>query len=306
MNPAMSSTPNSATAPARFTPRLKKRARKAHNEQPILARAITSARDRVTIYLTLGFLGVMWAVPMYSAVKKSLEVHGLQNYISLFTEPVADVSIPQTYLNSLIVGSIHALLVVSISTLAGYAFSQLHWPGRETVFAGVLLFLAIPAAAMIVPFYFINNHAGLFNNFLGVGLAETAITIPLGVLLMRNYGRSVSASLMEAAQLDGAGHTRAFWNVFLPLSRPPVLNLTVLCFVWSMQDFMWPSIFLRNSSMTTAAQAVMTLNTGLGANPTDIGRYNASLVLLALPALLIVLFGMRFIINGLTSGATKG
>ncbi|OQR63392.1 ABC transporter permease [Streptomyces maremycinicus] len=267
--------------------------------------AITTRRDRRLIYAILIVMGVLWAFPLYAAIRKSLEIHGFQNYVSLFTDPVGGISIPQTYLNTFIVGLIHAVVVVTVSTAAGYAFSVLVWRGREATFSLALLFLAIPAAAMIVPAYRINNELGLFDSYLGVALPEAAITIPFGVLLMRNFGRNVPAAVLEAAAMDGAGHLRVFRSVFLPLCRPATVNLTILCFVWSLQDFMWPSIFLRQPSLQTAAQAVMSLNTGLGASPTDIARYNASLVLLAVPAVLIVLFGMRYIISGLTSGATK-
>ncbi|MER6091615.1 carbohydrate ABC transporter permease [Streptomyces bluensis] len=275
------------------------------HSDPTLRGAITTARDRRLIHAILAVMGLLWAFPLYAAIRKSLDVHGLQNYVSLFTDPVGGISIPQTYLNTFIVGLIHAAVVVCVSTAAGYAFSVLVWPGRELAFSLALLFLAIPAAAMIVPMYRINNELGLFDSYLGVALPEAAITIPFGVLLMRNFGRNVPSAVLEAAAVDGADHLRVFRSVFLPLCRPAVVNLTILCFVWSLQDFMWPSVFLRESSLQTAAQAVMSLNTGLGASPTDIARYNASLVLLAVPAVLVVLFGMRYIISGLTSGATK-
>ncbi|WP_410812655.1 carbohydrate ABC transporter permease [Micromonospora sp. 067-2] len=271
----------------------------------VLARAVTSRRDQAVMYAILAVMAALWAFPLYAAIRKSLEVHGFDNYLSLFTDPVGDISIPRTYLNSLIVGLLHAVAVVVVSTSAGYAFSILRWPGRDLAFAVALLFLAIPAAAMIVPAYRINNELGLFNSYLGVALPEAAITIPFGVLLMRNFGRNLQPALFEAAGVDGAGHLRVFRSIFLPLCRPALINLSVLCFVWSLQDFMWPSIFLRDRGMQTAAQAVATLNTGLGASPTDIARYNASLVLLAIPAIVIVLFGMRHIIGGLSSGGTK-
>jgi raffinose/stachyose/melibiose transport system permease protein len=271
----------------------------------VLRRAITSGRDRAVMYSILAVMALAWAFPLYAAIRKSLEIHGLRNYTSLFTDPVGDVAIPQTYLNSFIVGTLHAVIVVAVSTAAGYAFSILRWHGREFAFSTVLLFLAIPAAAMIVPAYRLNNELGLFDSYLGVALPEAAITIPFGVLLIRNFGRNLSPALFEAASIDGAGHLRAFRLLFVPLCRPALVNLTVLCFVWSLQDFMWPSIFLRDRGMQTAAQAVATLNTGLGASPSDVARYNASLVLLAVPAILVVLFGMRRIISGLTSGGTK-
>ncbi|GAA4116291.1 carbohydrate ABC transporter permease [Nocardioides fonticola] len=292
-----------APGSTRRRPRLPRRRR--GEGRPPMAAAITSRRDRIVVYLVLGVLGVLWAFPMYAAIRKSLAVHGLRNYTSLISDPVGGISIPQTYLNSFIVGFLHATLVLAIAVPAGYAFSVLRWRGRELAFSLSLLFLAVPAAAMIVPVYRISNQAGLFDTYLGVALPEAVITVPFGVLLMRNFGRNVPASLVEAARVDGAGHVAVFRHLFLPLCRPALVNLIVLCFIWSIQDFMWPSIFIRERGMQTAAQAVLSLNTGLGASPTDIARYNASLVVLAIPATVIVLLGMRFLVSGLTSGGVK-
>ena len=266
---------------------------------------ITRTSDRVIIYALLVIMGLVFAFPLYAAIRKSLQGFGLQNYISLFTEPIGDVSLPTTYLNSLAIGALHAVLVVTVSTTAGYALSQLQFRSREVVFAGILLFLAVPGTALIIPVYHITNELNLFNNYIGVALPEAALTIPFGVLLMRNYGSNISESLIEAATLDGAGHGRIFWSVFLPLSRPAIANLVVLCFIWSLQDFLWPSMLFTNPDKTTAAQAVASFSNVLGRSPEDFGRYNASLVLLAVPAVLFVVFGLRFIVNGLTSGSTK-
>lgn len=288
---------------ARF--RRRRSAGEEKNKAAPLGHIIGSRRERVVVYGIVIFLSLIWAFPMYAAIVKSLEINGLGNYTSLFTDPVGGVSIPRTYVNTFIVGTIHAGVVLFVSLTAGYAFALLKWRGREVAFAAALAFLAIPGAALIVPMYRINNQLGLFNNYLSVGMAEAAITIPFGVLLLRNYARNIPSSLLEAAQVDGAGDLRVFTRMYLPLARPAVVNLGVLCYVWSLQDFLWPSIFFRDRDLTTAAQAVAQLNTGLGAAPADIARYNASLVLLAVPAVLVVVFGMRLIVDGLTSGATK-
>jgi ABC-type glycerol-3-phosphate transport system permease component len=250
-------------------------------------------------------MALVFAFPLYAAVRKSLEGFGVQNYLSLITEPIGDVSLPMTYLNSFAIGALHAVLVIAVSTTAGYALSQLQFRGRELVFAAILLFLAVPGTALIIPVYHITNELHLFNNYLGVALPEVALTIPFGVLLMRNYGSNISESLIEAATLDGAGHGRIFWSIFLPLSRPAIANLAVLCFIWSLQDFLWPSMLFTDANKTTAAQAIASFSNVLGRSPEDFGRYNASLVLLAIPAVLFVIFGLRFIVNGLTSGSTK-
>jgi ABC-type glycerol-3-phosphate transport system permease component len=284
--------------------RPKRRTRRSQTDNPMRG-IVTGKADRFAIYALLIILAVLFAFPLYSAIVKSLEVNGIQNYISLFTDPVGDVPIWQTYLNSLGVGAVHAAIVVTVSVTAGYAFSKLQFRGRELSFSAVLLFLAVPGIAILVPVYRITQELGLFNTYLGVGLPEAAITIPFGVLLMRNYGRNISDSLIEAANLDGAGHFRIFWNIFVPLSRPAIINLLVLCFIWSLQDFLWPSFLFTDPSLTTAAQAVSTFSSALGRGAGDLARFNASLVVLAVPAVLFVVFGLRFIVNGLTTGSTK-
>ncbi|ROP49178.1 MULTISPECIES: carbohydrate ABC transporter permease [unclassified Rathayibacter] len=296
-------TSTSAPTPPAGPPR--RRSKPSAVEDNPMRVVITKRSDLILIYALLGVMGLIFAFPLYAAVKKSLDGFGLQNYISLITEPIGDVSLPMTYLNSLIIGALHAALVVAVSSTAGYALSQLRFRGRELAFVGILLFLAVPGAALIIPVYHITNELNLFNNYLGVALPEAALTIPFGVLLMRNYGSNISESLIEAALLDGAGHVRVFWSVFLPLARPAIANLVVLCFIWSLQDFLWPSMLFTNPDVTTAAQAVSSFSNVLGRSPEDFGRYNASLVLLAVPAVLFVLFGLRFIVNGLTSGSTK-
>jgi ABC-type glycerol-3-phosphate transport system permease component len=75
--------------------------------------------------------------------------------------------------------------------------------------------------------------------------------------------------------------------VFLPLARPVVVNLIVLCFIWSLQDFLWPSMLFTSPNLTSAAQAVASFSNVLGRSPEEFGRYNASLALLAIPSRIV-------------------
>ncbi len=270
-----------------------------------LAHVITGRRDRLIIYVVLILFAIAFAFPIYSAINRSLRINGFGNYIALFTEPIGQTTIFATYVNSFGIGAIHAAITVVVSVTAGYAFSKLQFWGRELSFAGVLLFLAVPGIAILVPIYHLTQQLGLFNTYLGVALPEAALTIPFGVLLMRNYGRNVPDSLFEAASLDGASSYSSFWHIFLPLARPAIVNLTILCFIWSLQDFLWPTFIFTDPKLATAAQAVQTFANQLGQGAADQAKYNASLVLLAVPAALFVIFGLRYIVNGLTAGATK-
>lgn len=273
--------------------------------QDPLRRIVTSRRDKLLIQVLLVLMAAIFCLPLASGIARSLEVDGIGNYITLLTEPIGGITIWETYFHSLVTGVMHAAIVLVVASMAGYAFSQLDFAGREAVFSAVLLFLAVPAIAILVPVYNITQQAGLFNTHIGVALPEAALTIPFGVLLMRNYGRNLPPALTEAAHLDGAGHFRVFWHIFLPLCRPALANLAVLCIVWSLQDFLWPAFIFTDPSMATAAQAVQTFSNALGQSPAELARYNASLILLAVPAVLFVLFGQRLIVNGLVAGGTK-
>ena len=250
-------------------------------------------------------MAVCWVFPLYGAVRDALSPGGLHNFASLFTQPLGGVPIWRTYVNSFAIGAIQAVVVIIVSTTAGYAFGKLQFPGRNLAYQLTILCLAIPGTAILVPVFYLTVKLNLTDSYLGVGLPESALTIPFGVLLMRNYADNIPNELIEAAIVDQASHLRIFRYVFIPLARPAIVNLTVLCFMWSLQDFLWPVIIYSNPNMTTAAQAVLVFQNALNGSPLNTARYSAALVLLAVPAVLLVGFGQRFITSGLTAGAVK-
>lgn len=265
-------------------------------------------RRPIERWLMLAFLlilAALWSLPLIAAVLRAFAFNGIQNFIDVLTQDIGGVSLLRTYLNSFIVAITHALVVVAVSALAGYGFTFFDFRGKETAYFVVLVFMAVPLTSILIPLFFVARETGMRDTLLGVALPEAAMTLPFGVLLIRNYAESLSRTLIEAALVDGASHMRVFFDIFLPLCRPALINLGALSMMWSLQDFLLPSLFLSDVEQTTAAQAVMRFKEVLGITPTGIGRYNASLVLLAVPALVVVLFGLRFITQGLTAGGVK-
>jgi raffinose/stachyose/melibiose transport system permease protein len=259
-------------------------------------------------WLMLAFLLVLaalWSLPLIAAIVRAFAFNGIQNFIDVITQDIGGVSLLRTYLNSFVVAISHALVVVAVSALAGYGFTFFDFRGKETAYFVVLIFMAVPLTSILIPLFFIARETGMRDSLLGVALPEAAMTLPFGVLLIRNYAESLSRTLVEAALIDGASHMRVFFDIFVPLCRPALIDLGALSMMWSLQDFLLPSLFLSDVEQTTAAQAVMRFKEVLGVTPTGIGRYNASLVLLAVPALVVVLFGLRFITQGLTAGGVK-
>jgi ABC-type glycerol-3-phosphate transport system permease component len=262
-------------------------------------------RDKIIIQVVLVLLTLWWIFPLWTAVSSSVAFGGIGNYWSLLTQPLVGVYLPQTFLNSAVVAVIHATAVCSVTALAGFAFSRVRFRFRETVYYAVLICLAVPGTAIIVPVYYISGALGLFDSYWAVALPEAALTLPFGVLLVRNFADSLDSSCFEAAEVDGANTWQTFWHVFLPQMRSPLVNLAILCVMWSFQDFLFPSLLLRSPGLTTASQAVQTLQGAFGPSPQQSSEYYAALVLLSVPAVLLVTFGLRWVSRGLTGGGSK-
>lgn len=261
--------------------------------------------EKAIMVFFLVVLAALWSLPLIAALLRGFAFNGLANYSDVLFGNIGGITLWRTYLNSFIIALLHAFLVVAVASLAGYGFAFFHFRGKECAYFVVLVFLAVPATSLLIPLFFITRELGLRDHWLAVALPEAALTLPFGVLLIRNYAEDIPSALIEAAVIDGASNQRIYLDIFLPLCRPALINLAALSMMWSMQDFLFPSLFFSSKEMTTAAQAVLRFREYLGASPEDIGRYNASLVLLAVPALVIVLFGLRFITRGLTAGGVK-
>ena len=243
------------------------------------------------MYLTLIVGSALWLFPLITTMRESVRYGGLRNYVTVLTTDYNGVNLIRAFGNSIVIAALTVTLTGAIGALAAYAFSKLDFPGRETLYHCTLLLLAVPAVAVMIPVYWITGNLGMFNSPLGVAFPETVLTLPFAVLLLRNYADGIPDELIEAARVDGAGHARIFRHVFLPLSRPALINLAALCVVWSVQDFIFPSMLLNDADQTTAAQAVQTIKAAFGPTPIQSSQYFAALTLMAVPAVLIVVMG---------------
>ena len=265
----------------------------------------SSKRDLIIMQVILIVIAIVWVFPLLSAIDRSLVNQGVDNYISLFTNPINGIPITSLYINSAIIAFSHVVFVLCVGSMAGFAFSKLDFFGKEFIYYAVVICLAVPGTVVLVPLFFTLKQLGLLNSYLGVALSEAALTLPFAILMLRNYGDNIPHEFTEAATIDGAGWWDLFISIYVPLARPALINLATLSALWSFQDFLLPAVFITDSKLTTAAVAAQTFRDYQGFTAENIGRYNASLVLLALPALVLLIFGQRFIVSGLTSGGVK-
>jgi multiple sugar transport system permease protein len=172
------------------------------------------------------------------------------------------------FLNSLIVSTGTTLGVLALCSLAGYAFARLEFPFRRALFAFVLLGLAIPEQAVILPQHRLFADLGLHNSY--PGLILPGLVGSFGVFFMTQYFKAIPRDLDEAAALDGASRFTIFWRVLLPLTAPAQATLGVFTFLGSWNAYWWPLISATTGDMFTltiglaSSQANYAQTNGLG------------------------------------------
>ncbi len=188
----------------------------------------------------------------------------LENYGAIFGNSLT----LRWLLNSIIVSIGTTAGVLILSSLAGYGFARLDFPFRRTLFVIVLLELAVPSQAVILPQHQLFAWLHLHNSY--PGLILPGLVAPFGVFFMTTYMRGIPAELDEAAMLDGASRWTIFWKVIVPLTIPAQSALAVFTFLGSWNDYWWPLISATRSDMYTltvglaAAQMNYAQTSGLG------------------------------------------
>ena len=205
--------------------------------------------------------------------------------------------------NSLIVAVIAVAATVVPGSLAAFVFARIVFRGREAIYTLFTLGLLFPAAVAILPLYILVRNFGLSGNFLGVALPEAAFGLPLTIIILRPFFRSIPAELEDAARIDGCSTFGFFWRVLLPLARPAIATVSVLAIVSTWNAFILPLILLNGESQWTLPLGVMNFS---GTYSADQARILAFTVLAIMPAVIFYAVAERQIVGGLTAGSVKG
>jgi raffinose/stachyose/melibiose transport system permease protein len=222
--------------------------------------------------------------------------------ISNYTDILRDGMFWRSLWNSVVIAALTVVVVVSVSALAAYVFARFAFPGRELLFTLFALGFLFPAAAAILPLVVMLRSIGLMENPLGVALPQAAFGIPLTIIILRPFFRSIPAELEDAAAIDGCSRFGFFWRVLLPLSRPALATVAILALVGSWNSFLLPLLIL-GSDQWTLPLGVQFFNQQYSQ---DLARVLAYTALSMVPALVFYVFAERQLIGGLTQGAVKG
>ncbi|WP_188053097.1 carbohydrate ABC transporter permease [Sphingosinithalassobacter sp. CS137] len=222
----------------------------------------------------------------------------LENYRTL----LGDGQVFRWIGNSLIVSLGMTAGVLILSSLAGYGFSRLEFPGRNVLFVVVLLGLAVPEQAVIIARHQMFSWAELHNSY--IALILPGLSAPFGVFLMTQYFRAIPKDIDEAALLDGASRFRIFWKLLLPLTIPAQATLGIFTFLSAWNDYWWPLVSATDKDMFTLTVGIASTQMNF-AQTEGLGFLMAQAVFAGLPILIVYLFFQKYIVQAVAGAAGR-
>ncbi len=195
--------------------------------------------------------------------------------------------------NSIAISLVVAVITVSISMLAGYAFAQLRFRGSTLLFLIGIATLTIPVQVIMVGLFKLVTAAGLYGTYWAVILPTSASAF--GVFLARQFILAIPRDLIDAARIDGAGTVRTFTRIVLPLSKPLLAVLFFMTLLQSWNDFAWPLIALKQNQLFTLPVGLLYLQSQFGP---DYGATMAFALVDVAPMMVLFLLFQRYFVQG--------
>jgi len=270
----------------------------------------TFAPTTILLYAVLVLLALCYLMPVYLTLVTSLKFP-------------ADISLPQSWqlppetnwasfpeafallkpniVNSFILTISATFLSTTIGSLNGYVFSKWKFPGSEIVFTLFLFGMFIPYQVILIPLFQTLRAMNLYGGLPGLVLAHVVYGLPITSLIFRNFYAQIPDSLMESANLDGAGFYSIYFRIVFPLSIPGFVVTSLWQFTQIWNEFLWGICLTRHTSNPITVGLAQLA----GGQAVSWNLPMAGSILAALPVLLIYIVLGRYFIRGLLAGSVK-
>ena len=279
--------------------------------------AVARRRIGAGVFVQYGVLSALLLLalyPIFLMVSMSLRPAPLI-YVALFalpSPPILDnyrtalLDLVPALLRTLFVTAASIAGILALASPASYAFARMRFLGRGALFQAVLAMLMIPGVILLVPRFIEADQLGLRGSLWGLMVFYVAGGQPFAIFLLTTFFKSQSEEIFEAARVDGASELRALLSIAIPLAMPILVTITVMDFLRIYDDFVWPSLMLPKTAHTLIL-ALERYNPPIEEfiSRPDLGAQTAGFVFATIPQLILFAFGMKYFIQGLTSGSVK-
>lgn len=250
---------------------------------PFIWMIFTSFKPKMHVYLP-GLIPQTWDFTSYTQIWSEIDlVRGFLNTILYAVPPV-------------VVGSI-------VSCAAAYAFAKIRFKGKNALFMLLLASVMIPFPSIMVPQFVLFSDLSLLQTPWPLILPKLTGNV-LMIFFMRQFLSNIPDSLVEAAKIDGCSHLQIYWRMILPLAMPALSAHGVLWFIGAWNDYLAPTIFIKNAVWQPVTVMIAKFNEQYAIN-THVPRIMAGSVLLVLPVLIIYGFFQRWIIESVMFSGAK-
>jgi len=268
---------------------------------------------RLIIYIVLAIWSVTTIYPfiwvIINSFKSSNEV--VRNSFSLpeafnwenFTNAFSNQNILRSYKNSLIISGSVTIVVMILATMIAFALTRYQFRLKTALLALLSASLMIPVFSTIIPVYKMISQLGWISTYQAVILPQIAGNISFASIVMMGFLRGLPLEMEEAAYMEGAGVTKVFTRIIVPLCRPSLATVAIFCFLWSYNDLFTQKILISRERMFPISNLLEHISSKYG---TDYGLMAASVTLIVIPVLIVYIFLQKNIVKGLTAGAIKG
>jgi multiple sugar transport system permease protein len=222
-----------------------------------------------------------------------------ENYL----QAVTIIPFGQFAANSAFLAITFSVLTVITSAMAGFAFARIDAPGRGRLFGVVVALLMVPNIVYVIPQFMIFSRLGLTNTYwpwILWGLSAS----PFHIFLFRQYFTTIPRELEDAAEVDGCGIARIFWQIFLPNAKPVLAVSFIFNFSWVWSDWFTPLIYLTDNNTTLAVKLAASYTDSKG-NPL-LTLTMAAAVIYTLPLVIMFFLGQKQILQGVVTSGLKG
>lgn len=205
--------------------------------------------------------------------------------------------------NSLVVGVGSTVLVVVLSSMAGFGLARGNFAGRVVLSRGVLVAYVFPTILYAIPLFTVISDIGLAGTYQGIIIVHVVFNFPFCTWLMIHYFRTLPVEIEEAGRVDGLSHVGVFVRIALPLAAPGLATAAIFGFINSWNEFLLSFVILGGGERRTLPVGIYNF---VGSEVADWGPLMAATTLAVIPTLVLFLFIQRRITGGLTGGAVKG
>ncbi|WP_342553117.1 carbohydrate ABC transporter permease [Paenibacillus sp. FSL R7-0652] len=265
----------------------------------------------IRLLLILGSLLAM--LPIYMAVVNSFKTQGemFQSFIALpntlhwenYTDAFNKINLLGSSLNSAIVSILGIGGIVFCASLAGYKLSRTSGRLSNLIFFMFVASMLVPFHSIMIPLTRVAKGMGVQGSTYGLALIYIGLGVNMAIFLYHGFVKSIPRELEESAQIDGCNEFQTFFQIIFPLLLPITVTIAILDFLWIWNDFLLPLLMLTDVNRYTL---ILSTNMLFGEYNKEWPLILSSLVLTAIPVILIYAFFQKFIMEGIAEGAVKG